>query len=107
MMVGRARLWRVTPSRTATGRVWLVFVASVLVALTGAHTLTAQPAAVPLTVPRDSLVPTLAPRTALPAEGATANVTKFSFIAYGDTRDTATQTTRLEKGREVTVSCRR
>ncbi len=38
------------------------------------------------TLPRDSLVPTLAPKVPLPAEAATANVTKFSFIAYGDTR---------------------
>ena len=35
----------------------------------------------------DSVVtPILPPRTPLPAEGATAGVTKFSFIAYGDTR---------------------
>ena len=29
---------------------------------------------------------TLAPRIPLPSEAATANVTRFSFIAYGDTR---------------------
>ena len=38
------------------------------------------------TLPRDSLVATLAPRVPLPTEAATATVTKFSFIAYGDTR---------------------
>ncbi len=37
---------------------------------------------------RDTIIaePTLAPATPLPAESATANVTRFSFIAYGDTR---------------------
>ncbi len=37
---------------------------------------------------RDTVVtaPTLAPRQPLPTEAATAAVTKFSFIAYGDTR---------------------
>jgi hypothetical protein len=37
---------------------------------------------------RDTIItaPTLAPRTPLPAEPATAGITKFSFIAYGDTR---------------------
>ena len=34
----------------------------------------------------DSVVATLPPRTPLPAEAATAGITKFSFIAYGDTR---------------------
>jgi hypothetical protein len=34
----------------------------------------------------DSLVPLLPPRTPLPAEAATAGITKFSFISYGDTR---------------------
>jgi hypothetical protein len=39
-------------------------------------------------VARDTNVtaPTLAPRNPLPSEAATAGVTKFSFIAYGDTR---------------------
>ena len=37
---------------------------------------------------QDTLVrtPTLAPRTPLPSEAATAKVSRFSFIAYGDTR---------------------
>lgn len=37
---------------------------------------------------RDTVIsaPTLAPRTPLPGEAATARVTRFSFIAYGDTR---------------------
>src|SRR5215211_3108509 len=37
---------------------------------------------------RDTIIsaPTLAPRTPLPSEAATARVTRFSFIAYGDTR---------------------
>lgn len=41
-----------------------------------------------LPAPRDTVIsaPTLAPRRALPSEGATARVTRFSFIAYGDTR---------------------
>ena len=34
----------------------------------------------------DSIVPSLPPRTPLPAESATGNITRFSFIAYGDTR---------------------
>jgi len=34
----------------------------------------------------DSIVPTLPPRVPLASEAATANVTRFSFIAYGDTR---------------------
>lgn len=34
----------------------------------------------------DSIVPSLAPRTPLPPEAATAGVTRFSFITYGDTR---------------------
>jgi len=34
----------------------------------------------------DTIVPTLPPRVPLANESATANVTKFSFIAYGDTR---------------------
>src|SRR5581483_8221624 len=36
--------------------------------------------------PADSVVPSLPPRAPLPAEAATANITHFSFIAYGDTR---------------------
>ena len=36
--------------------------------------------------PRDSVFPTLPPRTPLPPEAATAGITKFSFIMYGDTR---------------------
>lgn len=37
---------------------------------------------------RDTVIaaPTLAPRVPLPTEPATANVTRFSFISYGDTR---------------------
>ncbi|HTE45336.1 MAG TPA: metallophosphoesterase [Gemmatimonadaceae bacterium] len=34
----------------------------------------------------DSIVATLPPRTPLPPEAATAGITKFSFITYGDTR---------------------
>ena len=34
----------------------------------------------------DTVFPTSPPRVALPSEAATARVTKFSFIAYGDTR---------------------
>jgi len=34
----------------------------------------------------DSIVPSLPPRTPLPPEGSTGGITKFSFIAYGDTR---------------------
>ena len=34
----------------------------------------------------DSIVPTLPPRVPLPEEAATANVSRFSFIVYGDTR---------------------
>ena len=35
---------------------------------------------------QDSVVATLPPRNPLPSEAATARITKFSFIAYGDTR---------------------
>jgi hypothetical protein len=34
----------------------------------------------------DSIVPSLPPRIPLPTEAASASVTRFSFIAYGDTR---------------------
>jgi len=34
----------------------------------------------------DSIVSSLPPRTPLPPESATAGITRFSFIAYGDTR---------------------
>jgi hypothetical protein len=36
--------------------------------------------------PVDSVIPILAPKTPLPSAAATAGITKFSFIAYGDTR---------------------
>ena len=36
--------------------------------------------------PADSIVSSLPPRAPLPSESATAGVTRFSFIAYGDTR---------------------
>ena len=36
--------------------------------------------------PSDSIVPLLPPRSPLPGEAATAAITKFSFISYGDTR---------------------
>jgi 3',5'-cyclic AMP phosphodiesterase CpdA len=36
--------------------------------------------------PADTAVASLPPKTPLPPEGATAGVTKFSFIIYGDTR---------------------
>jgi hypothetical protein len=35
---------------------------------------------------RDSIIPSMPPRTPLPPEAATAGVTRFSFITYGDTR---------------------
>ena len=34
----------------------------------------------------DSIVPLLPPRIALPSESGSARITRFSFIAYGDTR---------------------
>jgi len=43
-------------------------------------------AAAQAAAPTDSIVPSLPPRTPLPSEAATANIRKFSFIAYGDTR---------------------
>ena len=42
--------------------------------------------AAPLRAQADSVAPTLPPHTPLPAESASAGVTRFSFIAYGDTR---------------------
>jgi 3',5'-cyclic AMP phosphodiesterase CpdA len=48
----------------------------------------AAPAFAPAQIPaaRDSVVSISPPRTPLPAEAASARVTKFSFISYGDTR---------------------
>ena len=40
----------------------------------------------PVTPQGTTLVATLAPRVPLPSEAASAAITKFSFIAYGDTR---------------------
>ena len=34
----------------------------------------------------DSIVASLPPRTPLPSEAASAGITRFSFISYGDTR---------------------
>jgi hypothetical protein len=34
----------------------------------------------------DSIVPTLPPRALLPTEAQSSRITRFSFIAYGDTR---------------------
>lgn len=36
--------------------------------------------------PADSITPILAPTTPLPSEAASAGITRFSFVAYGDTR---------------------
>ena len=43
-------------------------------------------AAAQVVAPTDSVFPTSPPATPLPGESATARVTRFSFIAYGDTR---------------------
>jgi hypothetical protein len=50
--------------------------------------LLAQATPVRDTPARDTIIiaPTLAPKNPLPSEAASANITKFSFIAYGDTR---------------------
>jgi len=50
-----------------------------------AQTVPAVPA-VPGAAARDTVTPIRPPKNPLPAEEATAGVTKFSFIAYGDTR---------------------
>lgn len=39
-----------------------------------------------MAAPRDSVFSSMAPRNPLPPEAASANVHKFSFVAYGDTR---------------------
>src|SRR4029079_3131992 len=49
-------------------------------------TLTASTVRAQNTARPDSIVASLPPRTPLPSEAATAGVTKFSFITYGDTR---------------------
>lgn len=49
-------------------------------------TLTASMGRAQSTARADSIVASLPPRTPLPSEAATAGVTKFSFITYGDTR---------------------
>jgi hypothetical protein len=49
-------------------------------------TLSASAGYAQVATPADSIVPSLPPRTPLPPEAATAGITKFSFIAYGDTR---------------------
>jgi hypothetical protein len=63
-----------------------VALAATLVALLGVG----RPGHLPGQSPggRDTVIrtPTLAPLTPLPGEAATATVTRFSFIAYGDTR---------------------
>jgi hypothetical protein len=50
------------------------------------QTATAPAAIGPITCSADSVTPVLAPRTPLASEAATRGVTRFSFIAYGDTR---------------------
>jgi len=60
-----------------------LLLACILSSVAGAQSPAAQaPAA------RDTIItaPSKAPRTPLPAEAASAKITKFSFIAYGDTR---------------------
>src|SRR5690349_1503775 len=57
--------------------------AAVLVALTGTLVVAQQPAPLP---PLIAVKPIDPPATPLATEGASAQVTKFSFIAYGDTR---------------------
>ncbi len=46
----------------------------------------AQTAATPAAAPRDTVVAIAKPTRPLPPEAQSANVTRFSFIAYGDTR---------------------
>lgn len=46
----------------------------------------AQTPAAPVTAPRDTVVAIAKPTRPLPPEAQSANVTRFSFIAYGDTR---------------------
>lgn len=60
-------------------------VAAALLAVVARPPLAAQRAGVASPVV-DTVVAITAPRTPLPPENATANITKFSFIAYGDTR---------------------
>ncbi|MDB4882677.1 MAG: metallophosphoesterase [Gemmatimonadetes bacterium] len=57
-----------------------------LVAATGAATMAASPVRSQVAAATDSVIATLPPKTPLPSEAATAGMTKFSFIAYGDTR---------------------
>jgi hypothetical protein len=58
-----------------------------VVAVACAAAFTSTNATAQVATATDSIVaPILPPKTQLPAEGATAGVTKFSFIAYGDTR---------------------
>ena len=63
---------------------------ALLVMMVGASTLSAQKvqtkSAGLVDCPADSIIPILAPVTPLPSEAASAGVTRFSFIAYGDTR---------------------
>jgi hypothetical protein len=58
----------------------------VLSALLVAAAFTPSSARAQAVAPVDSIVALLPPQTPLPAEAATAGLTKFSFIAYGDTR---------------------
>ena len=60
-------------------------VAAALSPVLGAAPAGAQ-AVAPGSVARDTVIPTLPPRIPLPPEAATAGITKFSFITYGDTR---------------------
>ena len=57
-----------------------VAVAAILCVVAGFSAAQAQ------AVRADSIIPSLPPRTPLPSEAASAAITRFSFITYGDTR---------------------
>src|SRR5688572_25466114 len=59
-------------------------ISSAVVVLNAAEGLAQQPAVAP--APMDTVVAILPPTRPLPAEAASADVTRFSFIVYGDTR---------------------
>ena len=73
-----ARLPLLAAAAIALGSAPSIASAQVMAAVAPAGKLVACPA--------DSVVPIAPPKNALPSEGASAGVTKFTFIAYGDTR---------------------
>ena len=83
---GSMKTERLSSSPTARGFSWMIGSRHVLVVTLCLSAVTARVSGAQAPTTADSIVATLPPRTPLPAEAATAGITRFSFIAYGDTR---------------------